>query len=139
MFKKIKIFLLVFLLSFSFGFSYSKAVDININLWNSNSSEKSLENRMIWNLEDKEKKSVVSSESKTIPWALKWARNLVLWLVMIITVWALVYTGIKLATSRWNPDEFKKTWMHLIYIIIWIFIIFASWWIVNLITKINIF
>lgn len=135
MLKKIKIFLLVFLLSFSFGFSYSKAVDININLWSSNSSW-DLKSKMTSNLEEK---SVVSSGDKTISWALKWARNLVLWLVMIITVWALVYTGIKLATSRWNPDEFKKTWMHLIYIIIWIFIIFASWWIVNLITKINIF
>lgn len=134
MLKKIKIFLLVFLLSFSFWFNYSKAVDININLWNSNSSS-DLKAKMTNNLEEK---SVVSSGGN-ISWALKWARNLVLWLVMIITVWALVYTGIKLATSRWNPDEFKKTWMHLIYIIIWIFIIFASWWIVNLITKINIF
>lgn len=134
MLKKIKIFLLVFLLSFSFWFNYSKAVDININLWNSNSSS-DLKAKMTNNLEEK---SVVSSGGN-ISWTFKWARNLVLWLVMIITVWALVYTGIKLATSRWNPDEFKKTWMHLIYIIIWIFIIFASWWIVNLITKINIF
>lgn len=133
MLKKIKIFLLVFLLSFSFWFNYSKAVDINFTFWTSWNSQ--LKKAMTENLEEK---SVVSSGGN-ISWTLKWARNLVLWLVMIITVWALVYTGIKLATSRWNPDEFKKTWMHLIYIIIWIFIIFASWWIVNLITKINIF
>lgn len=133
MLKKIKIFLLVFLLSFSFWFNYSKAVDINFTFWTSWNSQ--LKKAMTENLEEK---SVVSSGGN-ISWTLKWARNLVLWLVMIITVWALVYTGIKLATSRWNPDEFKKTWMHFIYIIIWIFIIFASWWIVNLITKINIF
>lgn len=132
MLKKIKVFFLMFTLFFSFWISYSNAVEINFSFWSAWSKE--LANKIKSNLDEKK---VVSDTS--VSWAIKWVRNIVLGLVFIITVWALVYTGIKLATSRWNPDEFKKTWMHLIYIILWIFIIFASWWIVNLVTKINIF
>lgn len=133
--KKIKIFLISILLLFSFfqvNISYAWFFDqIKISIQSSNSSWWSLQWKMKGWLEDK------ITGTPTVSWVSIWLRNILLWVVFIITVWAFVYTWIKLATSRWNPDEFKKTWMHLIYIIIWLFIVFASWWIINLVASLS--
>lgn len=133
--KKIKIFLISILLLFSFfqvNISYAWFFDqIKISIQSSNSSWWSLQWKMKGWLEDE------ITGTPTVSWVSIWLRNILLWVVFIITVWAFVYTWIKLATSRWNPDEFKKTWMHLIYIIIWLFIVFASWWIINLVASLS--
>jgi len=38
----------------------------------------------------------------------------ILW---IVAVGALIYVGYLFVTARGKPDEFKKAWMHVIYII----------------------
>jgi NADH:ubiquinone oxidoreductase subunit 6 (subunit J) len=58
-------------------------------------------------------------------------------LVGIFAVWVFIFIGFKIVMARWNPEEFKKAWVHFIYAIIWIFFIFAAWWLVKLISSLS--
>jgi hypothetical protein len=59
-------------------------------------------------------------------------------LVQILSVWAFLFVWIRLAMARWNPEEFKKALLHMIYVILWIFIITVAWAAVVLVAWINI-
>lgn len=66
-----------------------------------------------------------------------WFKNTLTSLVMLISIWAFLYVWIKLAFARWNPEEFKKAIMHMIYVIIGIFIVATSWAAVTLVAWLN--
>lgn len=67
-----------------------------------------------------------------------WFKNNLSWFVQILSVWAFLFVWIRLALARWNPEEFKKALMHMIYVILWIFIIAIAWAAVVLVAWINI-
>jgi hypothetical protein len=67
-----------------------------------------------------------------------WFKNTLTWLVQLIAVWALLFVWIRLAFARWNPEEFKKALVHMVYVIVWIFVIAVSWAAVVLVAWINI-
>ena len=102
-----------------------------------------------WESSSKIKSWIINSISSEVPETVKpntslWRffaliRKNILNIVLIISVVMLVRIGIRMASARWNPDEFKKAWLHFVYLILWIFLVFASWWIVNIVTKLNIF
>lgn len=135
--KKIKIFLLIFLTFFGlFSFSQANAEKtcflwgiICVSSWTSSSLQKQINWKISWD--------VVKKKVTSVGWALKWWKDIALGLVFIITVWAFVYLWIKMAAARWNPEEFKKAWMHLVYIIIWLFVIFISWQIVIIVSRLS--
>ncbi len=64
-----------------------------------------------------------------------WASREVFSVIMFIAVWVFVFIGIRMATARWNPEEFKKWWIHFVYAVIGLFLIFASIWIVQLVSN----
>lgn len=84
-----------------------------------------------WNLKEEDWITVIS-------WIVKWIKDTLTWFLVLVAVWAFLYIGIKLSVARWNPEEFKKAWMHLIYAIIWVFVISAAWAVVKLVAWINI-
>ncbi len=102
-----------------------------------------------WGSSSKIKSWIIKSIDSEVPETVKgntslWRffaliRKNILNIVLIISVVMLVRIGIRMASARWNPDEFKKAWLHFVYLILWIFLVFASWWIVNIVTKLNIF
>ena len=67
-----------------------------------------------------------------------WFKNSLTGLVQILAIWAFLFVWIRLAMARWNPEEFKKALMHMIYVILWIFIITIAWAAVVLVAWINI-
>ena len=54
-----------------------------------------------------------------------------------MVVAAFIYVGFLFVTARGKPDEFKKAWMHTIYIIIGIAIVSSAWWIVTLVAGLD--
>ena len=66
-----------------------------------------------------------------------WFKTETMMIVTFLVVAAFIYIGIKMSTARWNPDEFKKAWLHLVYIIIWVFVIFMAWWAVRLVSNLS--
>jgi hypothetical protein len=66
-----------------------------------------------------------------------WIKNSISSLVMLISVWALLYVWIRLGMARWNPEEFKKAFTQLVYIIVGIFIISIAWAAVTLVAGLN--
>lgn len=66
-----------------------------------------------------------------------WLKTEVMMIVTILVIAAFIYIGIKMSTARWNPEEFKKAWLHLVYIIIWVFVIFMAWWAVKLVSNLT--
>lgn len=68
---------------------------------------------------------------------IKWFKTEIFSLVMVLSIWVFIFIGIRFASARWNPEEFKKAWMQLIYAIIWIFFIFMAWWLVRLVSSLS--
>lgn len=66
-----------------------------------------------------------------------WFKNSLTWLMQLIAVWAFLFVWIRIAVARWNPEEFKKALKHMIYVIVWIFIVSIAWALVALVAWIN--
>ncbi len=60
-------------------------------------------------------------------------------LLYIIWIWAFLYIWVKLIIAKWKPDEFKKAFMNLVYVIIWILIVSFSWALVRFASGIEFF
>ncbi len=67
-----------------------------------------------------------------------WFKDSLTWLVQLLAVWAFLFVWIRLGMARWNPEEFKKALQHMIYVIVWIFVISISWAAVVLVAWISI-
>lgn len=66
-----------------------------------------------------------------------WLKSEMMAVVAVVSVAIFIYIWIKFATARWNPEEFKKAWMHFIYAVLWIFLVFMSLWIVTLVSNLD--
>lgn len=132
-----KLFKIIFgiLLLFSFFTStYAWIFEVKIWWWNSQSSQKLKNDILDWITD----KSVLWTNTEITSFFSILKEN-ILSLVYIIVIWTLVWIWIRMASSRWNPEEFKKAWIHFVYVLVWVFIIFAAVWIVKIISWINIF
>lgn len=67
-----------------------------------------------------------------------WIKDTLTSLVILIAVWAFLFIWIRLTLARWDPEEFKKGMMQLVYAIIWIFLISIAWATVVLVSGLNI-
>jgi len=77
--------------------------------------------------------------TSSILWPLfAWFKTEIFSLVMVLAIWVFIFIGIKFASARWNPEEFKKAWLHLVYAVIWIFIIFMAWGLVKIVSSLRI-
>lgn len=136
--KKIFKIILIFTLLFSFfGLADARVIEIKFgeSNWRSHSNQE-LKNKMTDSITwDNEK--IVSDTN--IWWVFKTFKENILSLVYIIVIWAIIWIWIRMASARWNPDEFKKAWIHFVYLLVWIFFIFAAVWIVKLIYSLNLF
>ena len=70
---------------------------------------------------------------------LKYIKDSLTGLLMISVVWVFIYLWIKLVLARWNPEEFKKTMMHFVYVAIWIFIISFAYAAVKMVSWLSLF
>jgi type IV secretory pathway VirB2 component (pilin) len=66
---------------------------------------------------------------------LAWLKSEFMTVVWILVIWVFIYIGFRFVVARWNPEEFKKAWSHLIYAVIWLFFIFIAWWLVKIISS----
>ncbi len=64
-------------------------------------------------------------------------RNFLFNVLWVVAVGAFIYVGYLFVTARWKPDEFKKAWIHVIYIVVGILLVSAAWWIVSLVAWID--
>lgn len=104
-----------------------------------NKTYSSLESTLI----DKTDSNLIANDIKSVDWLsvlwnlFSWAKDELMSLAMIASIGAFLYIGIKLATARWNPEEFKKAWLHFVYAVIGVFIIFMAWWAVKLVSTLS--
>lgn len=68
-----------------------------------------------------------------------WVRDSIDTLLPITAIGVFLFVGIRLGLARWNPEEFKKSWMQFIYAIVGIFVVSFAWAAVKLVAGINIF
>lgn len=78
-----------------------------------------------------------TTTSSILWWLFVWFKTEIFSVIMVMTIAVFIYIGIKFATSRWNPEEFKKAWLHLIYAVIWIFFVFMAWWLVKIVSSLS--
>ncbi|MDD3793185.1 MAG: pilin [Candidatus Gracilibacteria bacterium] len=67
-----------------------------------------------------------------------WVKTEFFSLVMVLAIGVFIFIGIKFATAKGNPEEFKKAWLHLVYAIIGIFMIFMAWGLVKIVASLRI-
>lgn len=78
-----------------------------------------------------------TSTSSILWWLFAWFKTEIFSVIMVISIAVFIFIGIKFATSRWNPEEFKKAWLHMIYAVIWIFFVFMAWWLVKIVSSLS--
>ncbi len=66
-----------------------------------------------------------------------WLKTELMAVVSVVAIAVFIFIGIKIATAKWNPEEFKKAWLHFVYAIIGIFIVFVAYWAVVLISSLS--
>jgi len=103
--------------------------------------DESLMKSLLWYTEDN---NILELDSKD-KWGFSilssftvWLKNSISSLVMLISIGAFLYVWIRLGMARWNPEEFKKALVQLVYIIVGIFIITIAWAVVYLVAWLNI-
>lgn len=79
--------------------------------------------------------------NKNETWALDqvfiYAKDFIFTILWIIGVGVFLYFWFKLITSRWNPEEFKKTLLWFVYAIIWLAVVPLAYVLVKLISSLN--
>lgn len=68
---------------------------------------------------------------------LYWSKTSLTGLLKIVVIAAFLYLWARLTFARGKPEEFKKSLMHFVYAIIWIFIVTIAWALVTLVATIN--
>jgi hypothetical protein len=68
---------------------------------------------------------------------IKYFKDSVFGLLYIIVVGIFVYMWAKLVMARWKPDQFKKIWIQLMHIVIWIFIVTWAWAVVKIVSRLS--
>jgi len=69
---------------------------------------------------------------------LMFIRDTMFGLLLLITVWVFLFLGGRLLIARWNPEEFKKALIGLVYAGVWLFIVAFAYAAVRFIAWINI-
>ena len=67
-----------------------------------------------------------------------WIRDSMESLLPIVAVGVFLFVGIRIAMARWNPEEFKKAWMQMVYAVVGIFVVGFAWAAVKLVAGLNI-
>ena len=67
-----------------------------------------------------------------------WIKDSIFWLLMLLAIWVFLFLWIRLVIARWNPEEFKKAMQSLLYAVVWLFVVSASWAAVKLVSWLNI-
>ena len=68
----------------------------------------------------------------------KYTKNTIFDLLALIVIWVFLYIWYKIVISRWNPEEFKKAFMMLIYTVLWMLFVALAWVIVVFISGLKI-
>lgn len=69
---------------------------------------------------------------------LNFIKESIFWLLALIAIGMFLYVWFNLVKAEWNPEELKKAFMTLIHVIIWLFIVAASWAIITMISSFTI-
>jgi len=100
-------------------------------LWNS-----TIKNSLVWISEN----TVLPSEDNWLNLLQSifiWVKESLTWLILLISVWVFLFIWIRLGLARWNPEEFKKGIIQLIYAVVWIFVVTLAWAAVTLVSWLN--
>lgn len=65
---------------------------------------------------------------------LNWFKDTLSSILYVIWIWVFIFIWIRLATARWNPEEFKKAINQFIYAVLWIFVVTIAWASVKLVS-----
>ena len=129
MFKKI---ILIVLLSL-FLFSSMDFVDANTwNLWSD-----IIKKNLLWTSESKVLEIEEENWLNVLQSIVIWVKDSLSGLLVLIAVGVFLFIWIRLGVARWNPEEFKKWIMQLVYAVVWIFIVSIAWAAVTLVAWLN--
>ena len=87
-----------------------------------------------------ENTAIVDNEVSLGGWnifLLDYVKESIFWLLALIAIWVFIFIWARLVMAKWNPEEFKKAIMQLIYAIVWLAIVAISWAAVKLISSLN--
>ena len=121
----IKIFLSFFVYLLSYNFLYAQDLRGEIVNFDWNSSTTIIENSWTWDW------------LHLLDYVISFFKDSIFNLLSLVVIATFIYIWAKLVMARWKPDQFKKVWIQIIHIIIWIFLITWAWAIVKIVSWLS--
>ena len=83
--------------------------------------------------------SVIKSTSDTDPinWIFSSVKDTIFWILAVVAIWVFLFIWARLVVARWNPEEFKKASMQLIYAVIWLVVVTLAYATVKLVSWLS--
>ena len=79
----------------------------------------------------------IDNDSEPLTIVFEYIKDSIFWLLWLISIGVFIYIWARLVVARWNPEEFKKAIMQLIYAVLWLFLVAISWLAVRLIAWLH--
>ncbi len=68
---------------------------------------------------------------------LKTIQVYLLWAYVVVTIGSMIFIGFRLFTAKGDPEEFKKAWIALIYVVVGLTIAPLAYAVVRIVTGFN--
>jgi len=65
------------------------------------------------------------------------AKDTIFSLLWVVVVGVFIFMWIRLLIARWKPEEFKATLQHIVYAVVWLFIISIAYLAVQLVSSLS--
>lgn len=66
-----------------------------------------------------------------------WFKDELTSVVAILAVWVFIFIGFRIIMARGNPEEFKKSFIQLLYAVLWVFLVYMAWGLVSLVSNLS--
>ena len=70
-------------------------------------------------------------------WIFSSVKDTIFWILAVVAIWVFLFIWSRLVVAKWNPEEFKKASMQLIYAVIWLVVVTLAYAAVKLVSWLS--
>jgi len=81
--------------------------------------------------------STTAIKTNSIDWLFTFVKDTMFSLLWVVVVGVFIFMWARLLMARWKPEEFKAALMHLVYSVVWLFVISIAYLAVQLVSSLS--
>jgi len=82
--------------------------------------------------------TIITTDKQNIGWILSFTKDTIFWILGVLVVGVFIFIWTRLVIARWNPEEFKKALLQLVYAVVWLFVVSIAYLAVTLVSWLSI-